>query len=336
MTTRQTYPLSSEKVRRLLAAVGSAYEQDRDLGPVAEYDWRDPHYFNEDQLNRLAATMSQTAAHMAEVFVHFHHGTFDVSPVSITQHFASDLPNQAEMEHDYYLPFGPEKGPPCGFAVLSRETARTWVALLLGEAGPDRNSEQTLSPLEISLLSDLTTALVESFLVPLQRHHHLQANRPLGQGQPSIQYELTEEICRIAFRVKEGGAEENAEVAFLLPGGTLAALVGQTTTAAPRVTPQEVARALMEHLLQMRVTLSARLAATSVRFREVLDLGPGDILLLGKSIEEPLELVVDDRTIFRGRPVKADGRCAVLVTQLAGHATQEVPAPKTASEPKKG
>ncbi len=336
MTPSSPHSLSSARVQQLLATVGSAHHQEPAAGAVTEYDWRDPHYFNAEQLNRLAAVMSQVATRMAQAFAHFHNGEFEVSPASVTQHFASALPNLLETEHAYSLTFGAEKGRPCGFAVITTETARAWVALLLGEAEAGKDPERALSPLEESLLSDLAAAVLESFLLPLRPQQNLKMENPLGKGQPNIQYELTEEICRIAFRIKKAGDEDPSEVTFLLPCSRLAAPAGKNITAAPRVPPQELARTLTEHLHQMPVTLTARLAATNLRFRDALELGRGDILLLNKALDQPAELLIEGRPILRGRPAQSGGRYALLVTQSQAGSVAETPAPKAASELKKG
>ncbi len=336
MTGPSVNHLSSARVRQLLATVGSAYTQDQAAGTVAEYDWRDPHYFNADQLNRLAAVMSQIAARVAQTFAHFHSGEFDVAPTAITQHFASAVQDLIETDHGYYLTFSPEKGRPCGFALISAETARAWVTLLLGDSDSGPDAEGALSSLEESLLCDLMTAVVDNFLVPLRPHHNLKLDTPLGKGQPGVPYELTEEICRIALRVKKAGSEEASEIAFLLPCNRLTALVGKTVPVVARVPPPELSRALMEHLQQMPVTVTARLATTNVRFQAVIELDRGDILLLGKALDQPAELLLDGRTAFRGRLARSEGRYAVFVTQSEAGRVPESPAPKTPSELKKG
>jgi flagellar motor switch/type III secretory pathway protein FliN len=336
MTGPSDSSLSSAKVHRLLAAVGSTYEPERTAGPVEPYDWRDPHCFNEDQRQRLAALAGQVAARMARTFAHFHSGEFSIAPLALTQHFANDLACLAGGEQDYHLTFGPEKGPACGFVVVPVATALAWVGLLLGDAEAGGSAPRALSSLEESLLSDLAGALVGDFLTALRPHHHLKIENPLCQGQPGIQYELTEELCRIALGVKKAGSEKTAEFTVVLPCNRLAALVGKATAAAARVSLPESSRALMEHLQQMPVTVTARLASTSVRFREMQDLGPGDILLLGKPLDEPLELVLDGRPAFGGRPARAEGRYAVVVTPAPAGRIQETPAPKPGNEAKKG
>ncbi len=336
MTDARADYLSSARVRQLLAAVGSgsparntalggpsAGEQNEPLVQAAEYDWRDPHYFNEEQLNRLAAFMSQVGARMAGTFAHFHGSEFDVSPISITQHFAGDLHDCVGADGDYYLTFGGEKSQPCGFALIPIEAALAWTSLLLGDPESSNDPPRAFSPLEESLLFDLAAAVVESFLLPLRPYNHLRSDGQLCKGQPSVQYELTAEICRIAWRIKKADANETSEIVFLLPCGKLAALVGKTTAPAPQPAPQELSRVLMEHVQQMPVTVAVRFATTSVRFREIMDLGRGDILLLGKPLHDPAELIIDGRTVFRGRPAQSNGQYAVLVTESRTDRTQE-------------
>jgi flagellar motor switch protein FliM len=74
----------------------------------------------------------------------------------------------------------------------------------------------------------------------------------------------------------------------------------------------------MEHLQEVPVTLRATLASTTLSFQEVLDLGPGDILLLGKRIDGPAELTINGRVAFRGRLARAQGRYAIVIAESVG------------------
>lgn len=334
MTDLSANPLSTAKIRQLLAAVGSTHAQDQADGPVTEYNWRDPHHFNRDQLGRLAAVMDQAAVRLAGVFRRFYNQEFEVSATSITQQFADEVRRCLDEEGSYCLTFSPEKGPPCGFLTLSAETARALAKKLLGDSGPADDPERPLSKLEESLLSDLVTAVLEGFLATWRPHHDLKPDSQACKGQPSIQFELTEEICRIVFQARR--ADETLEITLLLPCRRLAVPAGKTVAAMPRISPQELSHALMEHLHRMRVTVVARLASTAVSFREALDLGPGDVLLLEKPIDGPVEVVVDGRTLFQGRAARSHGRYAIAVTEPATGRTPETPNPKSPNKPQKG
>ncbi len=330
MTAPSSNDLNQAKIRQLLAAVGSAHAQEEPAVEVTEYDWRDPHSFNEEELNQLAAVMSQVAARIAETFARFYSSEHHVSPMAITQHFANDLPNQIELDRGCCLTFGPEKGPPCGFTAITGRTALAWVTRLLGDSETGDDPERPLSSLEESLLFDLLTAVVEGFLLPLQPRHSLKSDARLCQGQPDIQFETTEGLCKIVFQVKRDDADEACDIAFLLPCSRLTALVGKIATVPPRISPQELSHALTEHLQQMPVTVTARLASTTVSFREILDLGPGDILLLDKPIQESMELILDGAGVFSGRPVRSQGHYAVAIQQFEDVTSE------ASNEPKKG
>lgn len=310
-------PLNRSRMRRLLAAVGSAPVPEAETQEVREYDWRDPHYFQADHLNRLTSVMGQAAGLIAGCFAHFYSREFDAHPESITQHFADALSDGAEGSGGYSLPFGPSGRPPCGFLRLEQESALGWVARLLGDSESASDSDRSLSSLERSLLSDLMVAIVEAFLTPIRSETGLDTPGELCEGPPTLQFERTEAVCRVVVRVGQAGGDEESDLVFLLPCHQLAPLVGKTVENPHRHSPQELSQILMEHVQQMPVTITARLATTTLSFQETADLECGDILLLEKPTDSPMELVMNGRTILRGRPARQGGRYAALVTESA-------------------
>ncbi len=314
--------LGRTKVAQLVAAIGSTPVPEP-APPATPYDWRQPHRFNADQRNRLTQALEQIAARMTEVFAHARRGTVTVSLTSLTEHYAGALCRRLEMEEDFCLAFGPDQGPSCGFLTIAPQTASAWITWLLGDA----DSGRALSALEESLLSDLLTGVLNVFLAPWRAprnpatpsatNRNGETLEPLGslcRGQPELQFELTEEVARIVFEVKTTDQGQPSAVTVLLSCSRLAALAGKTPTSqAPKASPQELSRALMEHLQNLPVTVTAVLSSTTLTFREVLELGPGDILLLGKPVDGPAQLVVDDRPVFAGRPATSEGKYAVVI-----------------------
>lgn len=51
--------------------------------------------------------------------------------------------------------------------------------------------------------------------------------------------------------------------------------------------------------------------------RDVLELGPGDVIELDRHVSEPVDLVVGDRIVARGEVVVANGNFALRITQVA-------------------
>ena len=306
--------LGRAKIGQLLAAIGSKHTPDQPSPQAASYDWRDPHYFNADHQSRLAQALGQVAARMAEILARARNSAFEVSLKALTQHYAGDFCHRMELDRDYGLTFAADKAPPCGFVSIAPQTTIAWVTWLLGDGDSTRDPNQALSPLEESLLGDLLTSVLEAFLAPLRTPHNLRPAGPVCQGQPNLQYELTEEIARVVFQVKSADPSVPSEITFVLPCSRLAVLAGKTATAAPaKVTAQELSHALMEHLQHVPVTVRVTLASTLLTFQEILDLGPGDILLLDKPVDGSAELILNGRTAFRGRPAQSQGQYAVVI-----------------------
>lgn len=318
MTDPSGANLNRAKLHRLLAAVGSTPDPIETTGEAVVYDWRDPHYFNEDQRNRLAALMSQVAAVLSERCAHFFNREFNVVPVSITQHFANDLDRQMDLKRSFSLSFGPNAKPPCGCLTIRAEVAMGWVTRLLGDSESEQNPDRVLSSLEQSLLSNLVGAMAEAFLRSLRPHQDLKPAGEVARGPIAAAFEPTDPICRIVFQI--GGPEAEGasdEVAFIVSGPALAPIVEKTIPAKAAASQEELASLLMEHVHEMPVPITARLGSTRLSFEDVVDLAPGDVLLLDKPIDEPVDLVVHNQTVFRGRPAQAAGQYAVFVTECA-------------------
>ena len=321
--------LNSSNFRRLLAAVGSDHAAEPASTEAAKYNWRSPHYFNEDQYNRLAAVMSQVAAAIGAGFSRSFNKELTVAPASIAQHFTGPLRDLGIAGGRYYLMLTAGKDKPCGFLSITPETALRWVKRLLGDAGSDAATNRALSSLEESLLVDLVTAATDAFLSPLRAHQELRPGDRMVRGEPAVCFEPAQEVCMIVFAVTGGESNEKDEVLFLLPCSLLAPLVGKGRQTLPQASPEELSRTLVEHVQQMPVTITARLACTTLSFEELLELDGDDTLLLDKSLDEPIDLLVGNRIVFRGRAARSGGRRAVVITQSAGSPVQK--AAKTAA-----
>ncbi len=67
--------------------------------------------------------------------------------------------------------------------------------------------------------------------------------------------------------------------------------------------------------IELEATL--QFGSRELTLREVLDLGPGDVVELDRHISEPVDLVVGDRIVARGEVVVASGNFALRITEVA-------------------
>jgi flagellar motor switch protein FliM len=316
MSEARANNLSREKLQQLLGAIGSRPAEDSAQIEAAEYNWHQPHYFNRSQLNKLDDFVQGTGKAIARKFSALCPGEFNVEIVSASQHFANEIVGQAldAKQNDYYLAFGTDPANPCGFLGIPTKTAFIWTAHLLGDTESGQESRENLSTLEESLLLDIATAVVEA-LCDSHKDCNFQPAKNIARRLLPLQLDGTEELCKVTFSVKKTGSGDT-EVYFLVYCKSLEPVVGKADHVDEHFTAQDISRATLGHMQEVSVTVTARLAATTLTLDELMELQPDDILLLDKKVDEPIELIIDSRTVFRGRPAKSQGCYAALITEL--------------------
>jgi flagellar motor switch protein FliM len=318
MSSVSTDNLSREKIQRLLAAIGSGTTEGTAQIEAAEYNWHRSCYFGSDQVRKIDDFARKAATAMAKKFTDLCHSDFNVAITSITQHFAAELFKNGDEDNSniYYLPFGPDKEPPCCLISMPSQTAIIWATQLLGGGESEENSNRDLSQLEKSLLLDIACALVE---VISKSHDSLsfQPAQSIVRGELPFELHGTEEFCKISFSVNSADSKTSSQAHILMPCGKLEPVVGKSGQADGKFSSEDVSKAILAHLQEMPVSVTAQLAAAELTFEELMGLQVNDILLLDKMINEPTELIVEGRTLFRGWAAKSNGKYAVVITQPA-------------------
>ncbi len=314
--SRAANNLSKEKIQQLLIAVGSGPMEDTTGIEATEYNWNKPHCFDRKQFNKLDNFTKKVAKAMTVKFVDFCHSEFDVTVVSTKQHFATKLVDQAmeSRQDDYYLAFGTDQDHPCGLISIPIKTAFIWATQLLGDPESEENSGRDLSQLEESLLLDLLSALIEAFS---QNIGDFQPAKNIVRGLFPLELKGTEELCKITLDVKKKNQESGSEAYILVLCSKLESVVGKAAETVGGFSAEDTSKAILGHIQQMPVCITAQLASTVLTLEEIMSLEVGDILLLDKKVNESIELVVSGQTAFRGRPAKSAGKHAVLITELS-------------------
>lgn len=81
----------------------------------------------------------------------------------------------------------------------------------------------------------------------------------------------------------------------------------------------EAARAAHENLdviLDIELVATARLGRIEMPISEVLNLGPGSIIEVGRSVDEPVDLFVNNRLVARGDVVVVDEKFGLRITEI--------------------
>ena len=71
-------------------------------------------------------------------------------------------------------------------------------------------------------------------------------------------------------------------------------------------------------LLDMTIPVTVTIGSTQIPIRRLLQLGPGSVVKLDKSVDAPMDLYLKDTKFATGSVVVVDGRFAVKIKQILG------------------
>src|SRR5438034_11438855 len=69
-------------------------------------------------------------------------------------------------------------------------------------------------------------------------------------------------------------------------------------------------------LMDVQLPVSIRFGETEMMLEEIVKLGTGSLIELNAGIDQPVELVVNNRTLARGEVVSVDGYYGIRVTEI--------------------
>jgi flagellar motor switch protein FliN/FliY len=111
---------------------------------------------------------------------------------------------------------------------------------------------------------------------------------------------------------------DQAGVVALVEGEHRLAVAILVDVAAPRDTaPAPPTDHRLRTVLDVDLPLIVRFGRAIMPLRAVADLGPGAVIDMGRSPDEPVELLVGDRLVARGEVVVVGGHYGVRITELA-------------------
>jgi flagellar motor switch protein FliM len=309
-----SHSLTRDDLRRLLATAGGPKGQPSEEPAWQAHDWRQCRCFTDSQLQRLQDFAGQVAAAVGEVFVRFCRRPFEVKVVSVSQHFASQVTEEAASSAagDYSLPFGAAVDKPVALLRIPAKSARQWTQWLLG--GTESGDEsQGLSTLEQSLLADVAKAVVEA-LKAKGAGPAVQTAADLTAGGLPIEWEPMEELLKMTFSIQRTEPQDLSEAAFVLPCSLLSSVAGKTVEGGA-VSGSQGSERIMQCLQDIDVPVSASFGTVELSFHDVMGLAVDDVVVLDRSLEDPIDLFVQGRPAFRGFAGQHQGGLAVLITE---------------------
>jgi len=135
------------------------------------------------------------------------------------------------------------------------------------------------------------------------------------------------------FSLSVGDKLDTQALLLYAPGGSLAALNAESASAASSEvngtqtasvsapSPRAVARRdgaprNIERLLEVELDVVVRFGVTNVPLRDVVRMGVGTMVELDRSVDAPVELLINSRPFARGEVVVIDGYYGVRITEI--------------------
>ena len=303
--------LTSDRIRQLIAAVGAKSHEDTssDIDAV-DFDWRQPRYFNLEQCEKLQGFAETVAGECVEEFSRLYQADSSVSLISAKQCFLPE-PDREPEEQGYYVPFGMGSQALVGFLFIPTRSALVWTGQILGSADAPEGTDRELSTLEESLLSDIASGLLQAFSRAYAKELTVHS---VVSDRSAIDLKGSEELYEITFEA----AKESQETAvtrgsFVVCCDKLDSIAGKAASSQAKVSDAQIANSILEHIHQVPVAVSVELGNAMIPFREVLGLQANDIILLDKKVTETIDVLIEDRGLFQGRPIQSGGNYAVVI-----------------------
>ena len=326
-------------LERVQAAAGDSPQPAGAEVESADYDWSVPHHFTAEQLERIDQFAAGIAERVCEVLLGLLHEPVEFELASVTQHYGGDrLDRQAPEGGDSQEPQAEEgsetqeaaveatdshsgsildaAGRPCGLIVLPPVCASDWVRKLLG-GQEATDGQRELSVLESALLADIASAVVDAFSVALQTAggRQLRADEQILKGQGVLPGQASSEFCQIDLRQKD--SQDPQVLSFVLFSETLEAAAGVESQRAKDSPAGDSGLEMTAHLERTPVTATALVGNAKVSMHQIATLEIGDVLLLDRQVDEPIDLIVQDRAVLCGFPVVSAGCYAVQIASPA-------------------
>jgi flagellar motor switch protein FliN/FliY len=109
-------------------------------------------------------------------------------------------------------------------------------------------------------------------------------------------------------------AAEAVDTGAVIP---VAATQARTPGGTAAEQPVERSTGNFDLLLEVELDASVRFGSREMELKELLELGPGDVVELDRHVADPVDLIVGDRIVARGEVVLVNGNFGLRVTEVA-------------------
>jgi len=293
---------------------------------VKRYDFKRPDRFSKDQLRMLEMMHEAFARHFGTTLSSFIRTIAEISVTSVKQSSYGEYVNGlASPTALTVFSFEPLRGncmlefnPSIIFPIIDR---------VLGGPGNPMAKERDLTDIEQVVVGKLAIKALDSLRDAWERVARVNPEIVNKETNPQfVQLVAPSEMClviKFALKVKD----HKGVMSLCFPYMVLEAVVQKLSTQkwftsnSGGSTPET--RQNLQHRLQSTgIPVSVQMGTLTLTASQLMNLKPGDVIPLNKSVSTQLDVFVENKRKFGGRPGIHSKRKAVMITTVYADETE--------------
>lgn len=315
MASSETNQMSRDKLQRIFSRLSSRVEADGQAPEATDVNWTVPHHFGPEAQAQLESLSRRIALALQRCLEEITHQDGEVIHNRLREHYACRLSEQLAVPTGPYMAtVQNESQKRIGFFQVPFETAAFLVAQTLHDPEAAVGQDGQFSILEESILADILTTFEESLASLLLDYAQITVRPgPAPQrGEWRMEARELEDLCEMNYLIKWD--DQYYPISFVLESAMLDSFADQPPYF-KTMTPEKTKACILEQVRRAPVVVRAVLCSASIQFRQLVELAPGDILLLGKKIQEPMDVLANGQFCFQAYPASQNGKAALVITQ---------------------
>ena len=267
---------------------------------VSSYDLETPSRIPRSALEGVVLRYEQAAKVMQNDLSALLNNEVKISLESFEQmRFGALRDSLPEPSVCFVVDLAPLREP--GFLSLDYSLVFAAIDRLLGGSGAGEGDPRDLTTTELAVLDDFVRPILSAHAFAWQPYTSLKPKVSRAAFVPRYVRDLRSEDIVLVARFRFGGEATGPMLQFAVPlAGLEPHLQHEPRPVVPAVNRASLERDLAQNLSAVRVRMSVRIGGTRLKLRDVLNLNPGDVVVLDRQINEACELMVEGEPKFTG------------------------------------
>lgn len=270
--------------------------------PAEPFAWDQPWRFTQDMLQHLREFCKRTGSTLAKHLHEVYNDEHELGDIQLQLRFGEQLKPEAGSDSDYIVSIDIPNGRRIGYVKLPPVLAMTWIERQLGGRAVAQEVHRDLSALESVLMVEATKAAVDVVSESLTESH----GQPVAAGDQAYRgdYMLPGEDDTIFVRIELPlvFSEVTLPLVLAIEAEYLAAVCDPSARLRRKQAPAK--QRMQGHIERVELGAEVLVGRADVLLRDVMALEAGDVLVLKRECDDPIDLHVEGTQLAKGYPVQ--------------------------------